>query len=355
MRKRLLIGLGLLVVAFGLCEGLSRLLLPSVDDCLDATRNPYRFRDWPAYVKGIERVPEGTATCVILSNSQGYSGEHPHYKTYPHWLHEALNARKAGGYEQWEVLNWSSDGMTSIELTALASYLASFNPTVVLALTGYADYAVEHGDQGFLYCRSDIPRLISASAVRRRLPGSYWARHGKVEDTLVTLLRDRFTCMRFREFGWSWLESRLPGVHRMFYAPGINYLPWDQPQRHLIRPLRRLPGERQDAVLHYDEISAEMMAEYMVALQAIQGRVAVIAQPARPSYLAAGVWREPFARDLAAATAAHDLPLHSLIDVLPEDAFISSSHFKVRYHRPFGERLADTIESLLADPPAPDA
>lgn len=338
-------------MAFGVCEGLSRLLLPAVDDCLNATRNPYRFRNWPEYVRGLERVPEGVATCVILSNSQGYSGEHPPYKTYPYWLREALNARQAGGHARWEVLNWSTDGMTSIELTALAAYLAGFKPTVVLALTGYADYAIEHADQGFLYCRSDATRLAIHASVRAALPAGYWRRHGKIEDTLVTSLRDTLTCMRFREFGWSWLEVRFPGVHRMFYAPAVNYLPWQQGGRRIATPLRRLPGEGQDAVLHYGEVSGEMMAGYLRTLAKVPCPTRVIAQPARPSYVAAGDWQEAFARDLTRSAAAAGLTWGSLMDHLPEEAFIpgSSSHFAVRYHRPFGELLAGEVERLVAD------
>ncbi|MBN1557149.1 MAG: hypothetical protein JW951_03280 [Lentisphaerae bacterium] len=336
------------LAVLGAGELASRRLLPDVPSCVEAQRNPYRFRGWPEYVEQHETAP-GVKRLVLLTNSQGYAGEIPAYKIYPYRLEMLLRGEGAGGSTRWEVLNWATDGITTIEQSILAAYLQTLTPDVVLVVTGYADYAVEHDGQGFLYCRSDVPRLATRLPVFTRLPPDYRRRHLKLEDTVTFLLRDRLACLRMREYGWSWLESRLPGVHEMFYAPHVNYLPWDIKARPWIRPLRRPAGRPEDPVLRYGPESVAMLRDYLDLLTHISARVIVVNEPVRThedDYRAG--WHLAFQEDLRELTETYGLTLWDLYSAVPADQFITSSHFHPRAHAAFAAMLAERLQAELA-------
>ena len=98
--------IGLAVIAAA--TGLALRAFPPPANCVESERNPYRFRDWPAYVDGL-RTADGAACVVLISDSQAYGMEYPARNGYPARLEALLNERKPGGIDRWGVLNliWS--------------------------------------------------------------------------------------------------------------------------------------------------------------------------------------------------------------------------------------------------------
>jgi len=240
--------------------------------------------------------------------------------------------------------------MTSIELTLLAACLQSRSPTIVLAMTGYADYAAEHAEEKLLYCRSDVPRLATRSPYLRRLPVSYVRRHIGLEDFLTFLIRDRFALPRYREFVWSWLDPRFPGIHAAFYAPSINYRPWELRARPLLKPLRKSKLTPGDPVLTYREGSREMLDDYLSVLAGISSRVIVVAQPIAVPYGDPRMaWQDAFVEDLRTLTARKGLSLWDLSDALPAGDFMTSSHFLPANHERFANMLHDRLSREFGD------
>jgi len=349
MRKRFLVGAGIVLTVQLAFEIFARFALPEVPSCAEVSRNAYRFRAWPEYIAGLDGT-ENTATVVLLTNSQGYAGEFDHRRIYPAQLEELMCASRLGGHRHWEVLNWACDGMTSIELTLLAAYLETRSPDIVLAMTGYADYAAEHSGEKLLYCRSDVPRLATRPALLKRLPASYLRRHVGVEDFLTFLLRDRFALLRYREFVWSWLDPRFPGIHTAFYAPSINYRPWELRGRRILNPLRKSKLTPGDPVLTYREGSRQMLDDYLSLLARIRSRVIVIAQPiAVPPGDPRMAWQEAFMRDLRDLTSQKGLKLWDLSGALPSRDFMTSSHFLPANHERFAAMLHTRLSREFGD------
>lgn len=349
MKRRFFLGLGLVLLIAGLAEIGARRALPDIPGCQEEARNPFRFRGFPEYLAGFRQASAQHAV-VLISNSQAYAGEYPPANIYPARLERLLNERRVGGHADWKVLNWSSDGMTSIEYVLLAACLRRASPALVLAITGFADYSVEHLDSGFLFCRTDVPRLATRPAVLAGVPWSYLRRHARVEDTLTSLATDRVALYRFREYLWCWLERRFPGAHRAFYAPFVNYLPWNIRGAAWVSALRFPPApEEENAAFTYTDASRPMLAEYLDALRGLSAPVLVVAEPRR---LAAGDARGAsdvaFGEDLRAMTAARGLALRDLRDALPAAGYITSSHFHDSNHRRFAELLCRQVGDFLA-------
>lgn len=338
-------------VVLGLCEVLARRILPAVPGSLEENRNPFRFRGWPEFIRDVGRGPKG-ATVVLISNSQAYAGEYLGRQTYPARLEELLNERRVGGRSDWQVLNWSSDGMTSIEYVLLARYLQLNPPSLILAVTGFADYSLEHANRGFLHCRTDLPRLASRPAILRGLPRSFLRRHGRIEDGLAFAVYDRVALYRLKEYLWSWLDVRLPGIHSMFYAPAVNYRPWQLKGRAWLSEMELPRPEGGDIQFTYDGPSRDMLAEYLDGLKKTGVPVVVVAQPRRALLQDARArWDEAFIRDLAPQAESRGLPLWDLRDVLPDDEFLTSSHLKPPNHQRLAELLCDRLAAFQAGSP----
>lgn len=349
MRRKFCLALGVLFAVQIVLEIGARRALPDVPSCVEVSRNPYRFRAWPEYISGLDRVSEA-GTVVLLTNSQGYAGEFDHRRIYPAQLERLMSQDRVGGYPRWEILNWASDGMTSIELTLLASHLQTQKPTLVLAMTGYADYAAEHAREKLLYCRSDVPRLATRLRLLHHLPASYVSRHIGLEDFMTYLLRDRLALLRYREFIWSWLDPRFPGIHAALYAPSVNYRPWELRARPILPPLRKSKLTPADPVLTYREGSRAMLNEYLTALSKIPARVIVVSQPlAVPPGDPRRKWHEAFENDLQTLTAEKGLVLWDLVDALPPGDFLTSSHFQPANHVRFAQMLLERLSKELAD------
>jgi hypothetical protein len=345
MKRRFAAAVLIILAVLAGGEFAARRMLPDVPGCIEAIRNPYRFRGWPEYTTR-HAVAPGTGRIVLLTNSQAYAGELPEHKIYPDRLEVLLNAPPPEGYARWELLNWSADGMTVIELMILAATLRDCEMDMAVAVTGYADYVAEHDGQGFLYCRSDIPLLAARPAVFRHLPDAYRRRHLKVEDLLTVVLHDRFQILRFREYAWSWAEARLPGVHELFFAPHVQYLPWEQKARAWLPPLRRVQARPGDPTLSYNVASVAMLNAYMAMLARLPFPVLVVSEPATFN---PADWRweahQAFQHDLEAATRRHGLTLWDMHDGLPPEHFITSSHFHPLNHAAFAEQMAGRIRA----------
>lgn len=329
-----------------LLESLARLWLPDVPDSIESPRLAYRYRGWPEYMGAPDEAGDA-ATVVLLTNCQGYGGEYSGSRGYPIRLESGLRERVAAGRGDWEVLNWAIDGATSIEYMIMASYLGRHAPDVVLAVTGYADYRNEHYREGLAYCRSDVPRFLSRPWVVRALPASFRRRHFRLEDWLAYVMSDTLAILRFREFMWSWLDRRFPGVHNVFYAPDFHYLPWSLPKRPLIKSVD-LPG-REDAPLQvsYGDDSREMLREYMQQLSQIPARVVVIAEPA--NYDSQNPNEQRFIEDLQRFTEQYHLPYWDLHDALPAEHFLTTAHFHRRNHIRMAGILADRISEMFEE------
>jgi len=348
-RRHLFISLAIVAGVLLGAELAAHVALPSIPGSIEVERNPFRFRGWPEYVRAPDTGPR-EATLILLTNSQGYAGELPPRKIYAERLERLLNERGAGPFERWHVLNWSTDGMTSIELVILAGVLQDLSPTVVMAVTGYADYAAEHADQGFLYCRSDIPRLAARPDIAFRLPKSYWKRHGKLEDTVTFLMRDRLALLRFRGYAWSWLEARFPGVHEILFAPGVNFLPWEMRARAITAPVRQPGGRAADPKVTYGPASSRMLAEYVDMLASLKSKVIVVSEPVRiDPHDKRTVWNEAYLSDIARETARRTMLFWDLHDALPLDAFITSSHLHPRNHIRLAELLYERLHEEFSE------
>jgi len=99
-------------------------------------------------------------------------------------------------------------------------------PTVLLAVTGFADFRSAHFTAGFSHCRTDVPAGLAAK-VLFSLPAAFLRRHLRLEDTLAAAVSDRLALVRVREYLWCLLDRRFPGSYSVFYAPRVNYHPWE--------------------------------------------------------------------------------------------------------------------------------
>ena len=342
-------GIALAVVA--LACGLAAWLLPPPASCVETSRNPYRFRDWAHFAGGVEA--RGDAACVaLISDSQGYAGEYPAHRSYAARLETLLNERKPGGFARWEVLNLSIDGVTTMEYMALAARLREEKLTWLISVSGSADYRAENFTKGFAFPRSDLPNLLTEWPVARRLPLSFWRRHGKVEDTLTAWVTHRFPLLRSRDYLWSWLDTRFPGAQKSFYAPRTTYRFWELPGKALAAPAAApLPskgGEQLD--LTYDKKSAILLGEFVAQLAQIPAEHRLVATaPLRATFADGreGPWIAAFRRDLERLASEAGLPFLDLTEALPPEDFITSNHLHDRNHMRMAELLADHIAAEM--------
>ena len=337
--------IGLAVIAAA--TGLAARVFPPPANCVESARNPYRFRDWPAYIDGL-RTADGAACVVLISDSQAYGGEYPSRNGYPARLEALLNERKPGGIARWEVLNLSVDGVTTMDYMALAARLREERPLWLISVSGSADYRAENIAKGFAFPRTDLVQLPTEARIARRLPLSFWRRHGKVEDTLTAWVAHRFPLLRARDFLWSWLDTRFPGAQKSFYAPRTTYRFWQLPGQARTKPI---PDPIRDPTkgwldLTYDGRSTVLLGEFVAQLAQIPAVHKLVATaPLKGDFADApeGAWIAAFRRDAARLAAEHGLPFRDLTTALPPDDFITSNHFHDRNHRRMAELLADHV------------
>lgn len=342
-------GIGLAVV--GTACLLAAHLLPPPADCVAHSRNPYRFSDWANYVDGIRGAGDA-ATVVLISDSQGYAGEYSGRYSYAARLEALLNERKTGGRDRWEVLNFSIDGVTPIEYMALAARLRNETPTWLISVSSSADYRAENFTQGFSFPRSDLPYLLTEWSLARRLPWTFWQRHGKAEDTLTAWMEHRMPLLRFRDFMWSWLDTRYPGCQKAFYAPRTNYRFWQLPGK---ARTKRLPDPFPDKTkgrldLTYDERSTVLLDEFITELAKIQAdHRLVVAAPLQSDFsdTGEGPWIAAFRQDIQRLSAARGLPFWDMTGELPPEYYITSNHLHPRNHKRMAELLADRIAAEM--------
>jgi hypothetical protein len=351
VNKRFIASLVVIACVWLACEIAARHILPAVPGCAEVHRNPFRFRGYPEYMDGISNAP-AASRIVLLSNSQAYAGEFQRAQIYATLLEEDLNQRKAGGRNDWRVCNWSVDGMTSMEYMLMAGRLREDPPAIVLAVIGYADFRGANETKGFSYCRSDIPRLCGRTDVARSLPFRFWLRHAKFEDLLTYGIVQRFALFRVREYLWSWLDIRYPGVQTVFYAPMVNYRFWQLTGRPRVQAVD-LPAYRQEKVdFSYDERSTRMLREFLAQLAGLGTRTIIVNAPLRISTNdPRAAWNEPFRADLSALTGELGLPLWDLQAALPPEDFMTSSHFNRQNHQRFAKILADRLAAGTEPPP----
>ena len=336
---------GLFLLLLALAEVAARLWGPAMPSCATDRRNPYRFRGWPEYVAGARELIASNRVLVVLSNCQGYGAELPGRLGYPAALQDRLAEGAVRGDPDWKVVNWSLDGATSIEYVILAARLKELKPAAVVASLAYADFRAEHFNEGWRYSRSDVARLATRPATIRNLPRSFLRRHAQVEDSLALWAFDRVALLRAAEYGWSWLEARLPGSHYALYAPAINYRPWRLEGLAAWRPAIRPIGvpRDQDLDLAYDGRSAAMIDELAAALAAADVPAVLVAQPFRD----ASPGGDGFAADLATAAAKHGLPFWNLQAAIPPEEFLTSNHLTRRGHRALAGELAGRLATWL--------
>jgi len=317
------------------------LILPHVPGSDTAARNPFRFRGFPEYVSGI-RAGADDSNLVLLSNSQAYAGEYRARDGYPALLSQLMN--RSEPEKRWRVHNWSVDGITSMEYMLMAAELSSTVPDVVVASIGYADFKGRNRGEGFSHCRSDLPRLSGRPPVAMRLPREFWRRHGKVEDTLAFVARDRFPMFRLPEFAWSWLDQVYPGTQPLLYAPSLYFHPWELDLKRKggkVGISRPPPKEDDPDYYAYDENSTEMLEEFFLALKDLEGaRLIVIACPGNHHPTSRHLPHlERFLADARALADRHDVSYLDWSDALPRKDFRDSLHFNRKNHRRYAERL----------------
>ncbi len=349
-----------LAVFLGLLAGAERLAssaLPTAPRAEFAARNPYRFRSWPEYTR-LSRPRTNEARIVWISNSQAYAGELPANRIYTDRLERALTDARAGGYQRVDVLNWSFDGVTSIELTLMAARLRQAEPELVVAAIGVADFSSFNLDRRLSGVRTDLPRLVSHPAVWRALPPSFKKRHVNIEDWLTYAASDRVALLRFRDYMWSWLDHRWSGLQMGFYAPAINYHPWrlDRVQRraNLGGPPWR---ERRPFQVDYTPAARELLAEFLDVFQAIPARAHLVIMT--PRFLEEWdpllAMDRAFQRDLSDLLAERGLLFWDDSQLFGREAFHDGLHFNPDAHRAYTERLMREIPALLPSAPGKQA
>lgn len=339
------------LAAFGLLCLRAGRLLPPPANCVTDARNPYRFRDWKNYVDGIRGAGDA-AVVALISDSQGYAGEHLSWRGYPARLEGILNERRPGGIDRWEVLNFSIDGVTPMEYMALAARLQEESPAWVISVSGSADYHADNFTRGFSYARSDLPNLLTEPRLARRLPLSFWRRHGRVEDTLTAWMADRLPLLPFRDFQWSWLDVRYPGIQKVFYAPLTTYRFWELPGKArtvvIPDPLPTAAGDQLD--LTYDDRSRIMLGEFIAQLAQIPARHHLVAACPLREELAGKtgrLWIDRFRRDLEDFSSEHGLEFRDMTDALAPEDFVTGNHLSLRGHWRMAELLADRIAAEM--------
>lgn len=349
MKKRFSIAIIIIISLVWAAESIVQRFLPTVPPATKVPRNFYRFRGWSEYV-AVTNQPTNTARLVIITNSQGYAGEERDAeKIYTRELAKILNQNPPHGFAKWEVLNLSADGMTSIEYMILATYLQQYQPTLVLAVTGFADYRSEHSDAGFSFCRSDIPRLSTRWSVAAALPASYWWRHGKSEDVLSAFFAEHFALCRFGDYFWSLMDAYFPGAQRLFYSASMNYHPWELSGYNALLPGANVPGGPAEApiTITYDDKSRRLLKEYLTQLNKLSAPVVVVAQPVRlslgKSQRRRAVQQNEFIADLEKLTPQLGLSFTNMSQALPAEGFMTSSHLYQCNHQKFAALLADYI------------
>ena len=341
------VGIGGLVV--GLMTLLASTFFPVPADCLENSRNPYRFRDWMHYVDGMDSRDAQSGTVVLISDSQGYAGGYPAKRGYPARLEVLLNARKTGGMDHWEVLNLSIAGVTPMEYMVLAARLRDEQPTWLISISGCADFRAANYEEPLSFCRTDLPDFLTGWTMARRMPLAFWKRHGRVEDSLTDWVTRRFPLLRFRDCLWSALDTRYPGAQRWFYAPQVTYRFWNLNGKARTKPLPS-PTPSRDGVsidLAYDDHSTEMLGEFLDQFARIPAQYRLVAANPLASAMEetpTGPWIAAFRKDLARLTAELDLPFRDWTDALPPEDFITSNHFHDRNQK----RMADLIERHIA-------
>ena len=349
--KKVAMAAGIGLAVFGAVCLMTARLFPPAADCVAHGRNPYRFRDWKNFVEGI-RGADAVARVALISDSQGYAGEYPAHRSYAAQLEALLNERKTGGFDRWEVMNLSIDGVTPMEYMALAARLRDEKPTWLISVSGSADYRAENFEKGFAYPRTDLPHLLTEWMLARRLPLPFWRRHGRVEDTLTAWVAHRMPLLPFRDFLWSWMDTRYPGAQKAFYAPRTTYRFWQLPGKERVAPVPApfaLPGG--GAVdLTYDETSTVMLAEFLDQLARIPAEhVLVAAAPLKSDFADSheGPWIARFREDVARLAAERGLPFWDMTGALPPKDFITSNHFHARNHRRMAELLAERMAAEM--------
>lgn len=345
MKVAAAVAIGLAVVAAA--TGVARRAFPPPANGVESARNPYRFRDWPAYVDSL-RAADGAACVVLISDSQAYGGEYPARNGYPARLEALLNERQPGGIDRWEVLNLSIDGVTSLEYVALAARLRDERPLWLISVSGSADFRAENYRKGFSFPRTDLVQLPTEARIARRLPGAFWRRHGRVEDTLTAWMTRVFPLLSARDYLWSWLDTRYPGAQKTFYAPRTTYRFWQLPGKARTKPVPDpIPdktGGRLD--LTYDARSTELLAEFLDQFARVPAAHKLVATAPLSTDFAGtpdGEWIAAFRRDLARLASERNLPFEDLTNRLPAEDFITSNHFHDRNHRRMAEWLAERI------------
>lgn len=342
--------LGWLAVILGLlsaAELTARHLLPRVASATEEPRNPYRFRGWPEYTRA-DRAPAGTGRLVLLSNSQAVAGELRPHHIYAVALAQRLTELQVGGFTNWQVLNWSVEGMTSMEYMLLAARARQAQPDAVLLAAGMPEFRTANLTNGILFSRSDIHRLATRPSLMRHLPRAFLRRHYNLEDALTATARDRLALVRYRDFFWNWLDLRWPGVQPAFYAPLNNFHPWGLKKiktKARLGPVAWLPQDQSN--LDYSDDCRLLVEETLRQVSLIEARLKlVISVPVRDQAHegAHGEKLTLFLRHMAESSASvPGLSYTDLHALIPPDGFMDGAHLRGRYHAVYGQRLADEV------------
>ncbi len=349
MKTRAWISLFLFLAALAGLNVAARRAMPAVPTAEEAPRNPYRFRGWPEYTALAPRS-NGVARVVLISNSQAYAGEIQERRIYPAKLERALTEQHAGGYDRVEVLNWSFDGVTSIELMLMATRLREESPDLLIAAVGAADFSSFNLTRPLSQTRTDLPRLATRWKIWRALPEAFKKRHVKLEDWLTNAAWDRIALLRFRDFAWSWLDQTWNGLQVGLYSPSVNYHPWRLRSAKKRGSLGSPPWVKRGKLeVSYTPEARELVAEYLDALQKIPARrLLVIATPHQlPEGDPLFESDKRFLNDLRELTAERGILFWDDSALFPPNAFLDGLHFKTDYHQYYCDRLMERVPALL--------
>lgn len=291
-------------------------------------RNPCRLHGWREFVARAEPRRENESLILLLSNSQGYGREVDSSLTYAQQL-KALERRRG---RPARVVNWSVPGWNYNDMITLTAAAQRLNPSAILLVFSPRDFRpAELDGKAVSRWTSDLFYLLGDAEVRQRIPRelrpamadlSLWA------DIAVGSL-------------WpAWRARTLPAALLSLHTPLGSFLDADNTTRWFGTPRPQRPvanPPRAGAILPVDPSRVEVLLR---ALRDAAPFVCMVNMPLRSDARA----DEPLSwREIEKLCRKRGLRTCDLYDGIPDDGFVSKTHFNAHGHGHMAERLSEVL------------
>lgn len=295
---------------------------------VERDRNPCRLRGWREFVDRTEPRRENESLILLLSNSQGYGREVASPLTYA----RQLQVIRQGHGGPVRVVNWSVPGWNYNDMITLTAAARRLKPSAILVVFSPRDFRPENpGGKAVSRWTSDLFYLLGDAQIRQCIPRdvrpamadlSLWA------DIAVGSL-------------WpAWRARTLPAALLSLHTPLGSFLDAENTTRWFgtPRPLRRIANPpRAGAVLPVDAYRVDI---FLRVLRDAAPFVCMVNMPLRGDARAdePSSWREieQLCRERGMRTC-------DLYDGIPDDGFVSKTHFNSHGHGLMAEKLSEVL------------